>query len=143
MELKLMFGDYEITIKEEGDELMVQATIDGEVEQEFTLSGGSQTQGQDEEDDFEDFESEDEDDDFSQTQGQDDEDEYGQDEDDEEDDDDEDYSQPSQRQGQRQGQAQGQRQGQAQSQSQNQKAMESFSAFSNRVYRRGSSFRNR
>jgi len=46
MELKLMFGEYEITIKEEGNNLSITAELDGEVEEEFSLSkeGGSQAQ---------------------------------------------------------------------------------------------------
>lgn len=45
MELKLMFGDYEITITEQGDELSISAQRDGEVEEEFTLSKEGESAG--------------------------------------------------------------------------------------------------
>lgn len=64
MELKLMFGDYEITITEQGDELSISAQRDGEVEEEFTLSkegeSGTKSDSGSEMKGFDDFEDEDE-----------------------------------------------------------------------------------
>ena len=101
MELKLMFGDYEITITEQGDELSISAQRDGEVEEEFTLSkegdsgtksdSGSEMKGFDE---FEDEAGEEGDDDWDEDgeewEGDEDsEDSEDDDEDDDEDDEDE------------------------------------------------------
>lgn len=94
MELKLMFGDYEITITEQGDELSISAQRDGEVEEEFTLSkegdSGTKSDSGSEMKGFDEFEDEDE----SGEEGDDDWDEEGEewegDEDSEDDDDDED-----------------------------------------------------
>jgi hypothetical protein len=94
MELKLMFGDYEITITEQGDELSISAQRDGEVEEEFTLSkegdSGTKSDSGSEMKGFDEFEDEDEageegDDDWDE-----DDEEWNGDEDDEDDDDDED-----------------------------------------------------
>ena len=64
MELKLMFGDYEITITEQGDELSISAQRDGEVEEEFTLSkegdSGTKSDSDSEMKGFDEFEDEDE-----------------------------------------------------------------------------------
>ena len=116
MELKLMFGDYEITITEEGNELSISAQRDGEVEEEFTLSkdgDDSQTKPDtgSEMKDFDEFEDEEEsgddegdwDEDGEDWEGdeseddedQDDEDEDDEDEDDEGEDDEDDKMKPS------------------------------------------------
>jgi len=59
-----MFGDYEITITEQGDELSISAQRDGEVEEEFTLSkegdSGTKSDSDSEMKGFDDFEDEDE-----------------------------------------------------------------------------------
>ena len=112
MELKLMFGDYEITITEqEWGDLLISAQRDGEVVEEFTLSkegdSGTKSDSGSEMKGFDEFEDEDEadeegDDDWdedgeewegdedSEDSEDDDEDDEDDDEDDEEGDDDED-----------------------------------------------------
>ena len=106
MELKLMFGDYEITITEEGNELSISAQRDGVVEEEFTLSkdgDDSQTKPDtgSEMKDFDEFEDEEESgdvegdwdedgEDWEGDESEDDEDQDDEDEDEDEDDEDED-----------------------------------------------------
>jgi hypothetical protein len=99
MELKLMFGDYEITITEQGDELSISAQRDGEVEEEFTLSkegdSGTKSDSGSEMKGFDDFEDEDEageegDDDWDEDGEEWDGDEDSEDDDEDDDEDDED-----------------------------------------------------
>lgn len=100
MELKLMFGEYEITIKETGDTLSISAEKGGEVEEEFVLSKGDESDvkspSQSDEDDmkgFDEFESDEDSDDESDEDWDEDSedwDEDSEDDDDEEDDEDDD-----------------------------------------------------
>lgn len=101
MELKLMFGDYEITITEQGDELSISAQRDGEVEEEFTLSkegdSGTKSDSGSEMKGFDEFEDEDEageedddwDEDGEEWEGDEDSEDDDENEDDDEDDEDE------------------------------------------------------
>jgi len=94
-----MFGDYEITITEQGDELSISAQRDGEVEEEFTLSkegdSGTKSDSGSEMKGFDDFEDEDEageegDDDWDEDGEEWDGDEDSEDDDEDDDEDDED-----------------------------------------------------